>query len=529
MTEGTIETPQAAKARGAFYTPRELTRFLAQWAIRSPGDRVLEPAAGDGAFANAVSERLGDLGAGDPTGRLVAVEREPAEAAKVVALNLGAEVLVTDFFDLEPAATGPFHAVVGNPPYIRYHGFRGSEREKALVRARAQGVELTRLASSWAHFVVHATAFLGRSGRLGLVLPAELLHTEYGQPVRDFLLRRFGSVIVLAFDRALFAGAQVDAVLLLASNDDERGLRIVRLPDDRALETIDVAAYGEIATLAPPGRWSGSVDRDAGAVYANLVDSRVAIPLGALASVDIGFVSGANDFFVLSPADAEKRGLPRRLLTPTLRRPGDVPGLLASGGEVRLLLDLAGCPEIDDVSLLEYLAEGEATGIADRYKCRVRRPWYAVPLPRTKPDAFLPYMSHFGPRIIVNDVDAWSSNLLHGVFLGLLAPPARALAAAVASSLTLLSAEIEGRSYGGGVLKLETKEAERLLVPVLSQEQAKELESEFPDVDRLVTARKIEEAASVVDERLGLDHDALWRAYLTFRRRRLGRRRANAA
>jgi len=201
-------------------------------------------------------------------------------------------------------------------------------------------------------------------------------------------------------------------------------------------------------------------------VYEEVIASGVALPLGAIASVDIGFVSGANDFFILSHEDAERHGIPADVLTPTLRRPGDVPGLLASEADIRLLLDLAGRRELSDEHLLAYLKQGEASGITLRYKCRVRRPWYAVPLPRSRPDAFIPYMSHLGPRLVVNDVGAWSSNLLHGVTLGLLAPPARALAAAMTSSLTLLSAEIEGRAYGGGVLKLETKEAERVLVPL---------------------------------------------------------------
>ena len=529
MTPTTVETPREVKARGAFYTPAELTRFLARWAVRSGDDRVLEPSCGDGAFVTAIAERFAALGADDLAGRLVGVEREPDEALKALALAPTADVLTSDFFDVDPASLPPMDAAIGNPPYIRYHGFTGADREKGLARARAQGVALTRLASSWAHFVVHSVAFLGPAGRLALVLPAELLHTDYGEPVRDLLLRRFGSVIVVAFDRGVFSDAQVDAVLLLASNDDRRGLRVVRMPDERALDVLDVDAYADLATVTPSRRWSRSVDAGAGSVYEEVIASGVALPLGAIASVDIGFVSGANDFFILSHEDAERHGIPADVLTPTLRRPGDVPGLLASEADIRLLLDLAGRRELSDEHLLAYLKQGEASGITLRYKCRVRRPWYAVPLPRSKPDAFIPYMSHLGPRLVVNDVGAWSSNLLHGVTLGLLAPPAQALAAAMASSLTLLSAEIEGRAYGGGVLKLETKEAERVLVPVVGPVQVERLTAVFPRVDALVRAGDIEAAARVADGALGIDHEKIWAAYMTFRARRLGRRRARVA
>ena len=132
-------------------------------------------------------------------------------------------------------------------------------------------------------------------------------------------------------------------------------------------------------------------------------------------------------------------------------------------------------------------------------------------------------MHHFGPRLIVNPHGARNSNLLHGVALKPNAPHVAALAVAMASSLTLLSAEIEGRAYGGGVLKLETREAERMLVPRVSDPQP--LIELLPDIDQLIRVGEFERAALVVDQVLGLPHEELWRAHDILRKRRLGRRR----
>lgn len=529
MTVTGATTPTAAKARGGFYTPVEVTRFLAGWAIRSPQDIVLEPSCGDGAFIQAAADRYRALDIREVDGRLIGIEREPEEATKARALVPAARIIAADFFDIESRSLPPVDAVIGNPPYIRYHGFSGPDREKGLARASQLGVTLTRLASSWAPFVVHATSFLAPRGRMALVLPAELLHTDYGRPVRDFLLRRFASVLVVTFDRAVFA-AQVDAVLLLASPDGPEGLQVVRLPDRQALDSLDIATSEHRHFARPLTRWSRILDAESGATYSALELSGQGMPLGAMASVDIGFVSGADDFFVMSQDDARARRIPPGVLAPAIRRPRDVPGLLASDGDVSLLLKAGGrgAEPMDD-ALSAYLDEGAATGVAARYKCRVRTPWYRVPLPRRKPDAFIPYMSHHGPRLVVNDVEAWSTNLLHGVALGLLSPPPRALAVAMTSSLTLLSAEVEGRSYGGGVLKLETREAERLLVPRLDGASIDKLERSFNDVDRLVRGGAVEQAAALVDRELGIDHDRLWPAYLAFRRRRGERRPAGAA
>ncbi|MGH3965097.1 MAG: N-6 DNA methylase [Pseudonocardiaceae bacterium] len=54
----TSDTVEARKARGAFYTPPELCRYMADWAIRSASDEVLEPSCGQAAFLLAAGEPL---------------------------------------------------------------------------------------------------------------------------------------------------------------------------------------------------------------------------------------------------------------------------------------------------------------------------------------------------------------------------------------------------------------------------------------------------------------------------------------
>lgn len=521
MIPSTVESAAELKARGAFYTPAALTRFMTTWAIRTSADTILEPSCGDGAFLEAVVARLGELGV-DEDG-LLGVEREPSEAEKARRLAPAADIRTIDFFDLDPGDVPAQDVVVGNPPYIRYQSFIGPDREKALARTRSQGVELTGLASSWAHFVIHATGFLKSAGRLALVVPAELLHTDYAEPVRRFILRRFSSVTVIAFDRMVFGDAQVDAVVLLASNDVDSGLRVIRVNRDSDLEGLTIPTYAAADSVGT-GRWSGAIDLRASGVYDHAVSSTATRCLGDWARVDIGFVTGANAYFVLSPDDAEAAGLPANVLTPVVSRPRDVRGLEVADVEQQLLLDLAGVTDLDPATV-RYLQTGVQQGITQRYKARMRKPWYAVPLPRQRPDALIPYMSHFGPRLIVNRPGTRNSNLLHGVSLLPGAPSVRALAVAMCGSMTLLSAEIEGRAYGGGVLKLETREAERLRIPDFGAAAARLLERQFGTVDDLIRNGDIRAAATIADDVLGVDTESVWAAYMVFRGRRLGRRR----
>ena len=248
----TSETPDQIKARGAFYTPRSVADFLCAWAIRTASDRALEPSCGDGAFVASASSRIEALGRTDVSQHLIGIQLSPQEAAKAATQAPTATILTASFFDLlRTAIGGRVTAGIGNPPYIRYHGWTGEQRIASTARALEQGVELSSLSSSWASFVVHAASFLADDGRLALGVAAELLHTDYAQAVRSFLVRRFSSVVVIAFDHLIFDDAQVDAVLLLASNDDNAGLRVIRLQDDRELAALRTSSI-PIAILVMP-------------------------------------------------------------------------------------------------------------------------------------------------------------------------------------------------------------------------------------------------------------------------------------
>src|SRR5688572_23098599 len=65
---------QTRKQLGAWYTPPEITHTIARWAVRSPRDRILDPAVGDGDFLLDAAERLSDLGQEAPAPQLFGVD-----------------------------------------------------------------------------------------------------------------------------------------------------------------------------------------------------------------------------------------------------------------------------------------------------------------------------------------------------------------------------------------------------------------------------------------------------------------------
>jgi adenine-specific DNA methylase len=419
---------ERGKRLGAFFTPPDLARAVVAWAVRSAGDRVLDPAAGEAVFLQAAVERLKDLGSQEAPAHVRGIELDPRIREEALAL-LGSsgsvvDIHLGDFFGFrsEDFATS-FDAVVGNPPYVRYHRFRGDARRRARDVAASRGVWLSGLASAWAPFVIHASTFVAPGGRLALVLPAELLHVDYASPVREFLLRRFARVTVVAFEEAVFPGALIDAVLLLAEDGSPgSGLRLVMLEDLRGLGR---PLAGEF-TRCPPQRWSQlRSDHPGTHVLRSLEQEGVLQPLAAVGSVDIGAVTGANSYFLLTAREARALEVRRNQWLSCVARPAQLAGAIVTAGEMdalsettkAMLLHLTDAGMDREGSPLgRYLATGVSRGVHERYKCRVRHPWYMVPGARV-PDIFISYMSHRAPRVVLNLARATSTNLVHHLML----------------------------------------------------------------------------------------------------------------
>lgn len=469
------------KARGAFYTPSEIAEHLAGWAIRSHNDTVLEPSCGEASLLQAAWKRLESLAPESEAagGDIVGYEIDPFASATASgtlgALGATATISTADFFDVIPTAHAD--AVIGNPPYIRYQSFSGPARAKAQRAALAGGVRIDGLASSWAAFVVHASRFLKHDGRLALVLPAELLHARYAAPVRRYLMARFKAVTLVLFERLVFPEVASEVVLLLAEGTGETDfIQLIQVEDVDGL-----AEHPTARRVWTPGagdsKWSAAlVGNESLRPYEDALASVAFAPLAEWGAPYLGAVSGNNRFFRIRPSRAAALGLGEGDLLEVLPPGGRaLRGLTYSRATHRELSahdepTMLFHPKSDSLSTAgrAYVRLGEEQGVDRAYKCRVRRPWWRVPLPRTA-DIFITYMSHEGPRLVTNGGRVQALNSVHGLVLNGNKRLGRdLLPLAALNSVTSLGAELVGRSYGGGVLKLEPREAAKLPMPAAS-------------------------------------------------------------
>jgi adenine-specific DNA-methyltransferase len=523
VPDHTGESLLARKARGAFFTPPPIAQFLAGWAVaKDPHARVLDPTCGDGIFLRAAGERLRELGASPEAIRaqLSGADIDGASLcqarAHLDADGLDARLVKTDFFKLiTPAQLGGAFdwqdAVVGNPPFVRYQEFGATERKRAAAAALAQGVRLNGLASSWAPLLVHAAGFLKPDGRLAMVVPAELLTVSYAEPVRRWLRGRFQNVSLVLFKELQFEHAEEQVVLLVAQGSggcDAFTLHELDDANDLANRHIFDASS---AALREDGKWTDLIlPTQARQLFRQVATDRFA-PLETYGSVELGTVTGANEFFALSEATRRQYGLDEKLVKP-ISPPGTrhLKGLSFTRAQWEEL-KLAGrrvwllCPDPKSrsVALRGYLKYGETLGVPAAYKCTLRTPWWRPPVV-AQPDLFFTYMSHRFPRLIANNSGATILNSMHGVRLTTdVGRKVRdALPLVALNSATMLGAEVLGRSYGGGILKMEPREAASLPVPGLDDlDQAwKQLSERRSRLDAALRRGEWAEVVRHVDE-----------------------------
>lgn len=517
MTPGArdpLDTAPLRKARGAFFTPPQIASFIADWAVRSRTDLILEPSAGDAEFLVHAVARLRDLGVSEP--HVHGVELHPwsaaAGTARISSAGGSVEMRVGDFFDAP--ADGRYTAVVGNPPYIRFQDFSGDSRAKARAAALRGGVALSGLASSWAAFTVHGALSLRPGGRLGFVLPAELLHANYASPVRRFLFENFAQVDLVLFEERVFAEAETEALLLLADGygGSTDYARIRQVSDAGALlSEMPIAATW--VPDDPSAKWSGStVAPEAAGIYSSLLLEGTFAALKTWGETTLGMVTGNNKYFALSPARVAELGLlPRDVVR--LSPPGSshLRGLefssrahaeLGRAGKRTMLFRPSDAPS---EAALAYIAKGEADSVHTAYKCRVRKEWWRVPLVR-RADLLLTYMNADTPRVTTNSANALHLNSVHGIYLaekhqGI---GRELLPVAALNSVTMLGAEFTGRAYGGGMLKMEPGEADlwALPSPETVVAAAEQLRAIRPQVAGKLRSGRVLEAARLVDDAL---------------------------
>ena len=467
---------------------------------------------------NAATKVLASRGISDP-GRLVfGVDVEPSclEYVRASSNLVERNCTISDFLTVLPEDLhgAPFQAVIGNPPYVRHHWLKGTTREAGSTAIEAAGIDLSRRASAWAYFLIHAMNFIATNGRLALLVPEAILQADYAAAVRDLLRNCFKRVCLVHIRDRLFEGTNEAVVAVAASEYGDNGgvLRVEAVDSSEELEAVlnsPSSRNYSLQLVTSKGRRVNSLTLE---VLSELEQHTSVRKIEDFATVKVGVVTGANQHFIRNDSDMKQLGVPQEAWERLISRTRWLSGLEFTGDDLQRVEDaghntilVRPLPTYEDTpGIQRWIAEGIEAGIHERYKCKLRSPWYRVDL-QAAPDAFATCTRLGAPLLVLNLAGCRCTNALHAMYWhhGIEASPS-AISIGFLTSAVSVWAELNGRRYGGGVLKMEPGTLNRMPVPVV-----KDAEGAFAELNKLMRFGQEPEARALADElvlgdRLGL-------------------------
>lgn len=534
------------KLRGGYYTPDDISRFLTRWVLSASPRSLLEPSCGDGSFIRALqgehTQPIAFTGI-----EILETEANKARAVAKENTQLTPTIENRDFLEwfLEKTNTNGigeaserYDAVLGNPPYIRYQYLEPQDQIYSETIFKQRNLAFTKHTNAWVPFIIASLDLLKPGGRLAMVIPAEILHVLHANSLRQYLISQCHKIVLVDPNELLFDDALQGTVLIMAEKKTDPeipslGVSVVAAPNNAFLMECPESLYNAAQCVSGDqlnGKWMKVLLTSQELAVLNKAQSLPSIKVFAdIAKVDVGIVTGANKFFLVNDETVSKYDL-HRYTHPMFGRSEHCKGIIyskathASNSVKKHPTNFVFFDKVPFDELTEgaqaYIREGEAQSLHTRYKCRIRKPWYTVPSVYTTPVGMLK-RSHNYPRLILNTVAAYTTDTAYRITPKV---DANAFVGSFVNSLTALSAELQGRHYGGGVLEMVPSEIEKVLIPLVdfTDQELSDLNERIESAKDQIGLVRLQDEKVLLSAGLSLEEaDIVHNAWLRIRNRRL--------
>lgn len=487
-----IENASEQKLRGAYYTPPAIASFILHWGINDSTDAdILEPSCGDGVFLEQMEkERM-------PFHHITAIEYETTEAEKARAICLrDSQVLTEDFHRYCLDTMQRFNLIVGNPPFIRYQYYDEKQQELAGEIFKKAGLKRSKLTNAWVTFVIGSCLLLKEKGKIGFVIPSELLQVTYAKQLRMYLSHFFNKINIISFQNLVFEDIQQEVVLLLCDKNgtNEHLIEHTEVKDANDLQTLDPHSLNLTTKQIDfhTDKWTYYFLDKEELEFLCKVRSIDMPKIGKYANVEVGITTGSNGYFTV-PQNVVNMYQLHEYARPMVGRSVQVNSIcfttedwkrnLIIGAKANLLVFPPNAKENGNEGVKAYIESGELQGINKGYKTSIRDDWYVIPSIKLS-DALFLRRNNLYPKFVLNEANAYTTDTMHRVFIND-GVNHKAFVVSYYNSLSFAFAEILGRNFGGGVLELMPSEVEGIYLPY--QEENAKL---FEQVDQMVREKK---------------------------------------
>ncbi len=423
-------------------------------ALMGSPDRVIDAGAGTGRYALAAARRW-------PKAEIIAVEMDPilASAIKSNAKAAGVKITVIcdDYLNVTLPAIRGTTAFIGNPPYLRHHDLPAKSKEWYSSHMKAMGLHASQLAGLQVYFFLKS-ALLGHPGDIGcFITSAEWMETGYGAGLRSLFCQMGGSQLT-RIDPVMqvFQDALTTSVIASWETGHQGEVVVEDLVGQKASTSYRVSKDW----LAAAPKWPGFG-------RALPLDQPTGLSLGDFFRITRGQVTGMNEVWVATPETASL--IPERYLVPCVtgaREIIDSGGVLWDRSKLHRVVDLpANLAELtasERKGVDRFLKLARERGADATYIAAHRKPWWHVGL-KAAPSVIMTYMGRRPPVFARNACGAAVINVAHALY------PTKPMQVreldAIVGWLNNNVRVDEGRTYGGGLVKFEPKEAMRIRIP----------------------------------------------------------------
>ncbi len=469
--QSNIDNAKSIESRrllGQFATPPELASDIAKETVPFLTKRnslnLLEPSAGNGAILSAF------LGVPEiQISHATAIELDPDffESGRRIWKNFPVEYRNADFTTTTPDEM--FDLIVANPPYIRHHRLDSLSKKRLKNSVLEEtGINISGLASTYCHFILLSLKWMKPGAIATWLIPSEWMSVNYGSALRTFFTEKVRLLRIHHFDAedVRFTDALVSSCVVWFSNDSPS--ESVLFTSGSSLINPNHSEVISTEMLSSSEKWPPTKFQTNSNIKAKLRD---------FFTIRRGIATGDNAYFVLSESDVKAKNLPSEFLKPILPSPRHLDTNCvqsdAQGTPLNIqrlfLFDCTGYSlEAFPESVLAYLAEGEKY-TAKRKLCASRIHWFDQEHREPSP-ILCSYMGRGDGvgapvRFILNLSKAIATNsylMLYpkGALRRYLKshPQDIEIACSILQSIPASEFRRVGRSYGGGLQKMEPGE-----------------------------------------------------------------------
>lgn len=464
---------------GQFFTPEPIARLMGGAVNDIRPEHVLDPGVGGGILLRAVDPAAARYG--------LDIDSVALEVAEPVLRDQGGhiELALGSFMDPErwELSRSEFCAVISNPPYVRHHNLTKAEKALAKHYSTALGSTVSSLSGSYVYFLLESLLRLRPGGRLVFITPAEFLDVRYGVAVKEALMTycTIDEVIVLELDELAFEGVLTTSAITIATKREGKPMKGITLTEATLNGEIERQRSVELPVqkISPQLPWTALLPTRAERLLPLIKDRPKT--LAEYARVRRGIATGDNSFFCLAQPEVDLWKIETQYLVPVVIGSKDLPEagkaldeahwerIRASGRKCWLLWCHEPKSRLAGTRVLRYIEHGEELAVPERFNCRARSPWYsAEQVP--PPDFFITYMARKRARFVRNEVGARCMTSLLNLW-ALSGVDIERLRAVLEDPINAILLREFGRTYGGGLGKIEPGDLARLPVPAIAEAQ----------------------------------------------------------